>query len=369
MVIGIDAREAAGPRPNQQVGAAGRARYVRELVTRLPAAAPDARFVLYANEDGALAGPSNVEWRAVRRSGVRWHLGVARKARTETDLYFSTMGYVTPHFLRAYVQTVFDLIAFKDFALPHRHSARVERLTLGRTLRHARAIVTISEATARDLRALGPEVAERVAVTPLAADARFHPNRTPEELDDVRRRYGLPTDYVLATGTIEPRKNLSRLVKAFAALPGDVRSTHMLVLVGKKGWDHEPVFEAIAAHAGGRAVHLDFVPDDDLARLYAGATVFCYPSLYEGFGLPVLEAMQAGAPVVTSHISSLPEVGGDAVRYVDPYDVGDIARTLADVLGDEAQRKALSRAGIERARRFSWETTARLTLDVLRAAA
>jgi glycosyltransferase involved in cell wall biosynthesis len=370
MVVGVDAREAAGPAPTRPIGAAGRGRYVREVLTRLPARAPETRFVLYTNAPPELDGlPPNAEWRPLPGGGLTWHGRVGRRARRECDLYFSTASYLTPFFLGPYVQTVYDLIPFRPAALPHGRAGRIERLTLRRALRGARAIVTISKATAGDLCELLPEVEEKVTVTPLAADARFRPDVPAEEVAAVRRRHGLPETFVLSIGTIEPRKNLTRLVEAFAALPDATRRDCGLVLAGRKGWGYEPVFEAIAARGDDRIVHLDFVPEDDLPALYAAATVFCYPSLYEGFGLPVLEAMQAGTPVVTSNVSSLPEVGGDAVRYADPYDVDDLAAALDELLGDEARRDELRRAGLERAREFSWERTAERTLEVLRAAA
>lgn len=373
MVIGIDAREAAGPRAEQQVGAAGRARYVHELLQRLPRMSPETRFLLYTARDGSRPPlAANAEWRVIGAPGVRWHARAARLARRDCDVYFSTLSYLTPHLLphhARYVQTVFDLIAFKDFALPHRRTSRIERLTIRRALRRARAIVAISHATARDLRELLPDLAPRVRVTPLAANDRFRADHSAEALASVRLKYGLPATFVLAAGTIEPRKNFTRLVEAYRALPRELRLTNPLVLAGKRGWEYEPVFRAIAAAQEGEIRHVDFVPDDDLARLCAAATVFCYPSLYEGFGLPVLEAMQAGAPVITAHVSSLPEVGGDAVRYVDPYDVTDIATALGELLTDEAKRRRLREAGLARAREFSWERTARETMEVLRAAA
>jgi alpha-1,3-rhamnosyl/mannosyltransferase len=334
----------------------------------LPNEAPEVQFILYGREgDATLDGAPNAAWRAVDPRGLAWHLATARRARTECDLYFSTISYLTPYFLDRYVQTVFDLIAFKDFAHPHPRARRIERLTARRTLRRAQAILTISHATARDLDELMPELRGKVRVTPLAADERFARPFSDDELAAVRERYALPERFVLATGTIEPRKNLARLVRAWELVPADLREAHALVLAGRRGWAYEPVFEAIAAHPPGAIRHLDFVSDDDLARLYAAATVFCYPSLYEGFGLPVLEAMQAGLAVVASAVPSLREVGGDAVRYVDPYAPEDIAAALEDLLRADDRRAALASAGSRRARTFSWDRTARETMEVLRA--
>jgi glycosyltransferase involved in cell wall biosynthesis len=369
VIVGIDAREAAGPRTGQRAGAAGRSRYVREIVSRLPALAPDLRFLLYTAEPGDVELPENARWRTVGGPGPAWHARAAHAARRECALYFSTSTYVTPQLLPRYVQTVFDTIAFRKAARPQIRAAWIERATMRRAIRRAARIVAISARTAADLEALVPESRGKVDVTPLAADERFHAARPAAELAAVRMRYGLPPDFVLATGTIEPRKNLELLVRAYGDLPTDVRAATPLVLAGRRGWESDAVFDAIATLPPDSVRHLDFVPDEDLPALYSAATLFCYPSLYEGFGLPVLEAMQSGTPVVTSNVSSLPEVGGDAVRYVDPHDRAALAGTLAELLSDSAARATLARAGLDRARAFSWDDTAAKTLDAIRRAA
>jgi glycosyltransferase involved in cell wall biosynthesis len=173
---------------------------------------------------------------------------------------------------------------------------------------------------------------------------------------------------VLSVGTLEPRKNLDGLVAAWARLPDGLRASHTLALVGPRGWELDQVLAPIRGSSDDVRL-VGYVSDEQLAALYAGCAAFCYPSLYEGFGLPVLEAMQQGAAVVCSSTSSLPEVGGDAVAYVDPRDPDDIARTLERVLTAPAERERLSQAARERAATFSWETTARLTRDAVLALA
>jgi alpha-1,3-rhamnosyl/mannosyltransferase len=167
---------------------------------------------------------------------------------------------------------------------------------------------------------------------------------------------------VLAVGTLEPRKNLPRLIAAWTRLPEELRSAHALALVGPRGWDDEEVLAAARA-AGVRL--LGRVGDAQLHALYANATAFAYPSLYEGFGLPVLEAMAAGAPVLTSLSSSLPEVAGDAALLVDPRDTAAIAAGLERLLRDAGLRERLRVAGRARAAAFSWERTARETHALL----
>ena len=266
-----------------------------------------------------------------------------------------------------YVVTVHDVI---PLILPgtftRRHRA-VVRLALARVRRQADRVVVPSHAVKRDVvRRVGyPE--DRIVVTPEGCDPRFRPVRSEAALRRVAERYGLPPRYVLAVGTLEPRKNLVALLEAFARLrrDGGIDPDLRLVIAGARGWLDEPVFRTVRSLGIEPVVHLPgFIDDDDLPAVYSGAALFVFPSLYEGFGLPLVEAMACGAPVVTSNVSSMPEVAGDAAVLVDPRDVDSLAAAIARVLRDEALRRRLRDAGIARARRFSWETTARLTLDV-----
>ena len=174
--------------------------------------------------------------------------------------------------------------------------------------------------------------------------------------------------FVLAVGTLEPRKNLPRLVAAYRALEDELQIRHPLVVVGALGWETGPTLTALQS-LGERCTMLGFVSDAALSELYRRCAVFCYPSLGEGYGLPVVEAMAAGAAVITSNISSLPEVGGDAADYVDPREVASITAGLRRVLGDASfTAPQLSRRGLARAKEFSWESFAERTLEVLQAA-
>jgi alpha-1,3-rhamnosyl/mannosyltransferase len=220
--------------------------------------------------------------------------------------------------------------------------------------------MAISEATRRDLVEHYPAAADKTTVVPLAADDRFRPG-------DAARHPGPDGPFVLVVGTLEPRKNLPRLIEAFAGLDPALRERYRLVLAGANGWQTDETFASIAEHEN-EITTLGYVSDDDLAALYRAAELVCYPSLYEGFGLPVLEAMQSGTAVLTSSTSSMPEVGGDAARYVDPLDVDDIRAGLEQLLADADERERLARLGRERSESFSWERTARETLALLEAA-
>ena len=232
-------------------------------------------------------------------------------------------------------------------------------------------VIVNSRATGRDLRDQIDLPGDRVFVTPFAASKEvFFPEPSESRQRAVRRRYGIPDGpYLLSLGTLEPRKNLLHLLAAWAELLEDpLPPPGSLILVGPVGWQADPVFRAMAERPGlaGRVVHTGFVADEDLPAMYSGARAFVYPSLYEGFGLPVLEAMQCGVPVITSNVTSLPEVGGDAVEYVDPRDREALVAVLRRLWTDDARVAELRRKGLERAREFSWDRTAEATAAAYR---
>jgi glycosyltransferase involved in cell wall biosynthesis len=233
-----------------------------------------------------------------------------------------------------------------------------------RAMQRASLVAVDSEHTRADVIAAFGVPANRVVTIPLAAAARFRDPVAPAVSERVRQRYGLRDAVVLAVGDIEPRKNLQRLVQALAMLRDRDRLAPQLVLVGKLRRGVDALRRSIHAHGLADAVVLTgYVCDDELAALYRLARVCVYASLYEGFGIPPLEAMMCGTPVVASNAASVPEVVGDAALLVDPYSVRDIADAVGRVLTDAGLARALVARGHDRARRFSWEATARRTLD------
>jgi glycosyltransferase involved in cell wall biosynthesis len=354
LTIGIDAR-AASEVP------AGRGRTVRELLRALSAREDPHRYVLYAREPWTGAAlDERFQWREIAARDPWWHLLAARRANGECDVFLSTNSYLTPWFLRIpAVPIVYDLATFEPSMRPNRRSAVIERLTLGRAVRRSAALLAISQATADALCARFPKARDRTVVVHLGA--------APAQVGALAEQQAaeLPAPgFVLAVGTLEPRKNLPRLVQAFGSLPSELQDAHPLVVVGALGWETGETLAALRS-LGRRARMLGFVSDAALAELYRRCAAFCYPSLGEGFGLPVLEAMSAGAPTITSNLSSLPEVGGDAALYVDPYDTSSIAAGIERVLTDEALRAELREQGPRRAAEFSWERFAAQTLELL----
>lgn len=231
----------------------------------------------------------------------------------------------------------------------------------------ADALIAISQHTRQDLIELVGAPPDRVVVTYLAPNPLCRCETDPVVLASLRQRYRLPGDFILFVGSLEPRKNIVRLLAAYARLPATLRRDVHLVIAGGRGWLNDDIRPTVRNLGVAEQVHfLGYVPEAELPGLYSLATVFAYPSLYEGFGLPVLEAMQCGTPVLTSNVSALPEIAGEAAVLVTPTEVDDIAAGLTRLLEDTALRVELSARGLARARLFSWERCAQETLAVYR---
>jgi glycosyltransferase involved in cell wall biosynthesis len=246
------------------------------------------------------------------------------------------------------------------------------RRRLARSISDAPAVIVPSTSARADLLDWQPVGPDRVHVIHHGVDAGDYAPVPQAGIDAVRRKFGIEGPYVLFIGAIEPRKNLERLIEAFGQL-GTAAS--LVIAGGPVAWlpkAVEQVEEAVVRLPEGvqrRIVRTGYVAERDKVALLSGATALAYPSRYEGFGFPVLEAFAAGVPVVTSKVSSLPEVAGDAAVLIDPDDTSSIAQGLAEILGDEDLRAMLSAAGVARAARFTWESTARLTVEILHGAA
>ena len=265
------------------------------------------------------------------------------------------------------------VVSIHDLSFEHlpqtfnRRSRTQLRLTVRHSARRAARILSLSEHTRRDIIQTYGVAPDRVTAIPLAAPDRFGPITDNRELQRVRHNYGINGDYILSVGSIQPRKNLARLVKAYASLREDCSADKLpkLVLVGKCAWLYDETLRALdETNVRDAVVLTGYVPERDLPALYSGALCFVYPSYFEGFGLPPLEAMKCGAAVIVGNRTSLPEVVGDAALTVDPFDVDAIAGAIKKVISDSALRSVLSVKGQERASEFSWRETARKTLAV-----
>ncbi len=356
---------------------AGLGRYTQELMTALLAVDADNEYVAFYNRpaearvdpplDGIRHLTTNLATKPWRMSALAGHLLRISQDRLfpDVDLFHAT-DHLLPRLSR--VRSVFTLhdLVFRFYPEAHKPLNRwFLTLMMPRFLRAADAVIAVSESTKSDaMRLYGLDDA-KIKVIYEGVNPQFCP-APPETVSLVRRKYALPERFILSVGTIEPRKNLTSLLEAYRALRNQ-GIEHKLVIVGKKGWLYEGFFRRLTQLGlENEVIFPGYVPDEDLPGFYGGAELFAFPSLYEGFGLPVLEAMACGAPVVTSDTSSLPEVADEAAILIDPTGVEGLAHAMGTVLGSAELRDELRAKGRKQAAKFSWEKAARETALVYR---
>lgn len=275
----------------------------------------------------------------------------------------------SPHYTRPLAPlpcaSVVGVMDMTFFALPEQHTF-IKRLffraMIPASAKRADRLIAISESTKHDIERWLGIPGDRIDVTPLAVSPAYREDVDPATIADVRKRYDLPAEYVLYVGRLEPRKNLPRLLQAYGILAARRPSIPPLVLAGAPGW-HRAELDAAVRRLADRVRLLGYVPEADLPALYVGACVFVYPSLYEGFGIPVLEALSCGVPTITSGVSSMREVAGAAAELIDPLDTSQIAAAIERLLEDTGRQLELKSRARDRARDFSWDTTAALTRE------
>jgi glycosyltransferase involved in cell wall biosynthesis len=351
--------------------------YTEKLIRGLSAVDRDSEYTIFAGEEAcARLGELGANFEKVRRNGstgsrwagVLWEQTVLPRelARRGIDLLHS-VNMVAPTLVPCRsVVTFHDLTMTLFPGLHSRLRRKFYALAVPVTMRRADAVICVSQSTKRDLLRTLPAKAERVFVVHNGVDGGAIANPVPDAQNTILQRFAIDGAFVLYVGTLEPRKNVVRLIEAFAmarSLSDDF--PRKLVLAGRKGWQYKEIFAKVRERSVEDDVRfVGGVDDADLRLLYASATAVAYPSLYEGFGLPVLEAMAAGTPVLASDVSSIPEVAGDAAVLVNPYDTREIARGLLRICLDSGLREWLRKKGEERAKTFSWERTARETREV-----
>lgn len=347
--------------------------YTFELAKSLAHVAPDDSFTLISPQPISIRSrlPENLSILNLKQSGLNrrwWSIGLPlHLSRSSFDLFHGTNYEVPMWSRRPSVVTIHDLSLFLH---PEAHEARLVRRARWRMplmVKTAARIITPTESVKREVSEIFKISPEKIVVTPEAPRAEFKPPPL-EQTIKTRERFGIREEFVLFVGTVEPRKNLHRLVEAFDKVLRTTSLRPQLVIAGGQGWLMDDFAAAIKAK--GLEDHIRFtgyIHDEDLAALYSSCSAFTYPSLYEGFGLPPLEAMACGAPVITSNIPAIVESVSHAARTVDPHDVDDIAKAIAELLSDEKLRQHYSEAGLERSKKFTWEQTARKTLEVYRA--
>lgn len=388
MKIGIDYREAI--RGNK----AGKGWYVWHVVDEWKKIIKDDEVFLFVDQDFEDVLPAN--WRKViiKQSGYFWHLSVLWKMRGMVDVYFSPTSYLVPwlDWSGKCVVVVHDLVAFKDeIAGQHNPRAKwIEKMTLKGAMKNARRVIVPSEATKRDLLEVSEINADKVVRVYEGigvANDKFQmtndegensklkaqnskPQLKTQNYDEMivslKNKFGIVGDYILFVATLEPRKNLENLILAYKKLLDDRAWQGQLILAGKKGWYYEGLFELVERwNLQEKVIFTGYVTEEEKYNLMRNAECFCYISRYEGFGLPILEAMSVGTPVVTSNVSCLPEIAGNVAKLVNPDDVNDISDSIWQILSDRSLADVMSGRGVERVKEFSWEKAAREIYQLL----
>ena len=370
--IGIDASRAL---VKKRTGTEHYSAALIEALAKLPEA-DRYRFVLYANvgsepearEGLGFALPGKWAIRAILFPRLWTHVRLSWEMATSAPGALFVPSHVVPLWHpRRTVVTVHDL-GYLQYPQAHTRLSRLYlHISTMFSAHAARRVIAISEATKRDLVERYGINPRKIRVVYHGRDAAFTPILDPAQIAETTSRYGVTQPYCLHVGTLQPRKNLGVLVEAWEMLRSSVEQPPQLLLAGKRGWLYSDLFSAVESRGLGNLIKFaDYVERADLAPLYSGALAFTFPSLYEGFGLPILEAMSCGAPVLASTASSVPEVAGDAGLLLDPHNPTEWADAVERVMHDGELRQSLSRRGLERASQFTWERCARETLAVLK---
>lgn len=245
---------------------------------------------------------------------------------------------------------------------------RMLKTSMRNSCKRADKIITISEFSKSEILKYLPVEADKIEVVPWGVDFDVYHNRyAADKIEQTAKKYFAEEEYILYLGTIEPRKNLERLIRAYAMLCDKNKDIPVLVLAGQKGWYYDEIFNSVKElHLEGKVRFLGYVPEDDVPLLLCGAKMFVFPSLYEGFGLPPLEAMACGVPVVTSNVASLPEFTKDVAILVEPMNISSIAKGMEIVLQDEHLREELIEKGLNRSREYTWDRSAECIVNICR---
>jgi glycosyltransferase involved in cell wall biosynthesis len=346
--------------------------YIRNLLKQLARLDQDAEYVLFSRpEDHEAMVGLGENFRAVSVRAGNYSMAeqvfLPWAIRRENLSLFHAPHYVLPALVTCRsVVTIHDCIhlMFPQY-LPNRLAYAYARASISMASRRATRVLTVSESSKRDILRFVDVPAGKIDVIYNAYDERFAREPKEEVVHRVRERYQLHDEFVLYAGNVKPHKNLERLIDAFHIVRQRGLDHLKLVLIGDEISRYTALRRAVHRHQLHPFVRfLGYMPQEALAVMYRLAGVFVFPSIYEGFGLPPLEAMASGTPVVTSNVSSLPEVAGDAAILVDPYDAHAIADGIERVLTDESLRRDLRQRGIARAKQFSWESSVRKVRDI-----
>lgn len=369
MNIGIDANEA------NVASRVGISEYAFQILTKLYKFRKDRitnhTFVIYLKSKPLKSLPQETEWWKYKvvtpkKMWTQFALPLNLFASKPRPDVFLTLTHYIPRFSK--VPTIVSVMDLSFLHFPQTFKKK-DLYQLSRwtkySARKASRVITISQSSKDDIIKAYKVLPEKIKVIHLGLK-EIDMDYSSQSL----QKYGIDKKYILFVGTLQPRKNISRLIEAYSLLPQKIKEEYSLVIIGKKGWLYEDILRAPEKHKVlEKVLFLDYVSDQDLPQFYKNAKVFVLPSLYEGFGLPVLEAMRYDCPVITSNVSSLPEAGGEAALYFDPENVHDIKNKIEMVLTDEKLREKMIEKGKIHYKKFTWEKAAKEVLETIEEAA
>lgn len=362
MKIAIDVRDAGREKT-------GKGWYTYNMVEQLLKLDTQNQYVLYSNsKKNPFTESKNADFKCIEEKSAKWHFKVLKDLRENpVDLFFAPTSYIIPAFAPKslkVIMTVHDLVAFLFPATHSMKATLIERLTLKKALKKARKLFVVSRNTQKDLLQRFKYPEQDIHETPCAPSDFYRGTVALEELQAFKEKMKLPDNFILAVGTLEPRKNFAALIKSFVTFQKR-HPDYKLVIVGKKGWKFEQIEKSLEQYQmKNEVIFPGYIKGEDLHKMYKLAKVFVFPSLYEGFGIPPLEAMASGCPVVSSNVASLPEVVGDAGLLIDPKNSYKMAEAVADLIDNDAVRSTMIERGLKQAEKFTWEKSARGALEV-----
>ena len=369
MKIGIDIRSAGGEKT-------GKGFYTFHMTRELLKKDSHNEYFLYA--DSGIAGFEefkNAKLIIITKKGMFWHRAVAKDVMANNlDIFFAPSSFIVPAMLAKHaiankikiIVTVHDIAALLFPEFHEKKAVVIEKLFIKKALKSATKILAVSENTKKDLMRKFKIQNTKIEVTYCAASEDFFPANTDDEkVKEFRVKASIPDEFFLSVGTIQPRKNYEALIQAFIMFH-EKHPTYHLIIVGNSGWGKTNFAQVIKENYLQKYIHLlGYITSKNLNFLYNTATAFVFPSLYEGFGIPPLEAMKAGCPIIASNVSSIPEVLGDAAIYCDPRSPAEFAFAMEKVISNENLRKDLKNKGRIQSKKFNWENSAQVLYNLL----
>ncbi len=366
MRIGLDIR-------NLVFSRAGISKYTKNLIESLAEVDRQNEYTLFCNTKSRCdwSKYGNIQEKVIRLPNLGrftekfWEEILLPRELKNIDIFHSPRFMLPRRKPCKFIDTIHDL-TFKKFPrLFTKDTFTYVNNWVELAVKSADKIIAVSDNTKKDLIDLFNAPEEKIEVIYEGVEEIYRPLKLESSLRGIKDKYNLPEKFILFVGTIEPRKNLKKLIEAFGEFKKSGPAEHKLVIAGGRGWQYEDIFKAVGKLGLSKEIIFpDYIPERDLPLIYNAADLFVYPSLYEGFGLPVLEAMACGVAVITSNVSSLPEVAGDAAVLVDPDDTRAIAEAMENVLQDNDLKRKMIENGLKRAAMFSWQEMAKKTLEV-----